>query len=202
MQDGASPGRGRVRALLNWCGALVGLLMILAGGLLQPTVPWWTPETGAGLRDLPITAQVPAVLLTALVCGPRAGLLASVAYLTLGLVLLPVFQDGGGFDYLLQPSFGFLAGFIPAAWFCGRLARQPGMNTLERLFGTAVLGLLLIQLSGLLNLLLGSLVHRWGESLPQLVLTYSLLALPGQLLMCAVVALLARVLRPLLLIER
>jgi biotin transport system substrate-specific component len=191
-----------VRALLNWCGALVGLLLILAGGLLQPTVPWWTAETGAGLRDLPITAQVPAVLLTALVCGPRAGLLASVAYLTLGLVLLPVFQDGGGFDYLLQPSFGFLAGFIPAAWFCGRLARQPGMNTLERLFGTAVLGLLLIHLSGVLNLLLGALVHRWSESLPQLVLTYSLLALPGQLLMCAVVALLARLLRPLLLIER
>ncbi|MFZ4564902.1 MAG: biotin transporter BioY [Prochlorococcaceae cyanobacterium] len=191
-----------MRALLNWCGALVGLLLILAGGLLQPTVPWWTAETGAGLRDLPITAQVPAVLLTALVCGPRAGLLASVAYLTLGLVLLPVFQDGGGFDYLLQPSFGFLAGFIPAAWFCGRLARQPGMNTLERLFGTAVLGLLLIHLSGVLNLLLGALVHRWSESLPQLVLTYSLLALPGQLLMCAVVALLARLLRPLLLIER
>jgi biotin transport system substrate-specific component len=191
-----------VRALLNWCGALVGLLLILAGGLLQPTVPWWTAETGAGLRDLPITAQVPAVLLTALVCGPRAGLLASVAYLTLGLVLLPVFQDGGGFDYLLQPSFGFLAGFIPAAWFCGRLARQPGMNTLERLFGTAVLGLLLIHLSGVLNLLLGALVHRWSESLPQLVLTYSLLALPGQLLMCAVVALLARLLRPLLLMER
>jgi biotin transport system substrate-specific component len=191
-----------VRALLNWCGALVGLLLILAGGLLQPSVPWWTAETGAGLRDLPITAQVPAVLLTALVCGPRAGLLASVAYLTLGLVLLPVFQDGGGFDYLLRPSFGFLAGFIPAAWFCGRLARQPGMNTLERLFGSAVLGLLLIHLSGLLNLLLGALLHRWSESLPQLVLTYSLLALPGQLLMCAVVALLARLLRPLLLMER
>jgi biotin transport system substrate-specific component len=76
------------------------------------------------------------------------------------------------------------------------------MNTLERLFGTAVLGLLLIHLSGVLNLLLGALVHRWSESLPQLVLTYSLLALPGQLLMCAVVALLARLLRPLLLIER
>jgi biotin transport system substrate-specific component len=191
-----------VRALLNWCGALVGLLLILAGGLLQPAVPWWTPAGGAGLLDLPTTAQVPAVLLTALVCGPRAGLLASVAYLTLGLVLLPVFQDGGGFDYLLQPSFGFLAGFIPSAWFCGRLARQSGMTTLDRLFGTAVLGLLLIHLSGVLNLLLGALVHRWSEPLPQLVLTYSLLALPGQLLLCAVVALLARVLRPLLLLER
>lgn len=202
MQDGASHGCGRVRALLNWCGALVGLLLILAGGLLQPTVPWWSPQMGAGLRDLPITAQVPAVLLTALVCGPRSGLLASVAYLTVGLVVLPVFQDGGGVDYLLQPSFGFLAGFIPAAWFCGRLARQPGMNTLDRLFGTAVLGLLLIHLSGLLNLLLGAVLHRWSESLPQLVVTYSLLALPGQLLMCALVALLARVLRPLLLIER
>jgi biotin transport system substrate-specific component len=191
-----------VRALLNWCGALVGLLLILAGGLLQPAVPWWTPTSGAALQDLPITAQVPALLLTALVCGPRAGLLASVAYLTLGLVLLPVFQDGGGTDYLLQPSFGFLAGFIPAAWFCGRLARQPGMTTLDRLFGTAVLGLLLIHLSGVLNLLLGALMHRWTEPLPQLVLSYSLLTLPGQLLMCAVVAVVARVLRPLLLLDR
>ncbi len=180
----------------------MGLLLILAGGLLQPAVPWWTPASGAALQDLPITAQVPALLLTALVCGPRAGLLATVAYLTLGLVLLPVFQDGGGMDYLLQPSFGFLAGFIPAAWFCGRLARQPGMTTLDRLFGTAVLGLLLIHLSGVLNLLLGALVHRWTEPLPQLVLSYSLLALPGQLLMCAVVAVVARVLRPLLLLDR
>jgi biotin transporter BioY len=35
---------------------------------------------------LPITLQVPALLLTALVCGPRSGMLAAVAYLSLGLM--------------------------------------------------------------------------------------------------------------------
>jgi hypothetical protein len=54
----------------------------------------------------------------------------------------------------------------------------------------------------LINLALGSLAHRWGESLPQLAITYSLLPLPGQLLLCCVVAVLARLLRPLLLINR
>jgi biotin transport system substrate-specific component len=198
----ATEGAGSLRALLNWWGALVGLLLILTGGLLQPAVPWWDAQRGLDFKELPITAQVPALLLTALVCGPRSGMLAAVAYLSLGMAVLPVFQDGGGLAYLQQPSFGYLAGFIPAAWLCGRLSQQEGMGRLDRLAGSAVLGLVTIQLCGLINLALGSLAHRWGESLPQLAITYSLLPLPGQLLLCCVVAVLARLLRPLLLINR
>ncbi|NBP98338.1 MAG: biotin transporter BioY [Synechococcaceae bacterium WB6_3A_227] len=191
-----------MRALLNWWGALVGLLLILTGGLLQPALPWWSSQAGFSFHDLPITAQVPALLLTALVCGPRSGMLAAVAYLSLGLSVIPVFQEGGGLAYLQQPSFGYLAGFIPAAWLCGRLAKQSGMDSLERLTGTACLGVLTIQLCGLLNLGLGSLARRWGESLPQLLITYSLMPLPAQLLLCCVVGVMARFLRPLLLVNR
>jgi len=191
-----------LRALLNWWGALVGLLLILTGGLLQPALPWWTPQTGFIFQDLHITAQVPALLLTALVCGPRSGVLAAVAYLSLGLSVIPVFQEGGGLAYLQQPSFGYLAGFMPAAWLCGRLAQQSGMDRLERLTGITLLGVGTIQVCGLLNLALGSLAHRWSESLPQLALTYSLLPLPSQLLLCCFVGLLARILRPLLLVNR
>jgi biotin transport system substrate-specific component len=189
-----------VRALANWSGAIAGLLLILTGGLIQAAVPAFGP-TGLTLIPLPITLQVPALLLTALVCGPRSAMLAGVAYLSLGLFQLPVFHAGGGLSYLLDPGFGYLAGFLPAAWVTGRLARQNGMDQLLSLTGAALIGLAVLQLCGLANLLLGGLVGRWGGALPQLLLSYSLGPLVPQLLLCCAVAVLALPLRRLLLVE-
>jgi biotin transport system substrate-specific component len=191
-----------LRALANWSGAVVGLLLIVMGGLIQAAVPLPLPGGGVRLLDLPVTAQVPAVLLTALVCGPRPAMLAAVAYLSLGLLVLPVFHSGGGMAYLLDPGFGYLAGFVPAAWLTGRLARQEGMGDILRLLGSACFGLLVIQLCGLANLLLGALAGRWGAGLPDLLLAYSLGPLLPQLLLCCGVAVLAVPLRRILLVDR
>jgi len=191
----------RLRALANWSGAVVGLLLIISGGLIQTFVPLPAPGGGLALQELPVTAQVPALLLTALVCGPRPALLAAVAYLSLGLLMLPVFHGGGGMAYLLDPGFGFLAGFVPAGWLAGRLARQEGMGELLRLLGSAVIGLLVIQLCGIANLLIGALAGRWGGSLTDLLLSYSLGPLLPQLLLCCAVAVLAVPLRKLLLVQ-
>lgn len=189
-----------MRALATWSGAIAGLLLILVGGLIQAAVPWPTQLDRWSLIYLPITLQVPALLLTALVCGHRSALLASVGYLSLGLLQLPVFHGGGGVAYLLDPGFGFLAGFVPAGWLSGKLARQAGMNDLLRLLGAALVGLGVLQLCGVLNLLLGSLANRWGPGLPALLVTYSLAPLPSQLLLCCAVALVALGLRRLLLV--
>ena len=78
---------------------------------VRPVLP---QPISPSLLSLPSTWQVPALLICALVAGPRAGVIASVAYLTIGLVDLPVFHGGGGLAYLLTPGFGYLAGFIPA----------------------------------------------------------------------------------------
>lgn len=179
----------------------MGLLLIISGGLIQTFIPLPTTGGGVVLQELPVTAQVPALLLTALVCGPRPTLLAAVAYLSLGLLMLPVFHGGGGMAYLLDPGFGYLAGFVPAGWVTGRLARQEGMGELLRLLGAALLGLLTIQLCGITNLLIGGLVGRWGGSLVDLLLSYSLGPLLPQLLLCCAVAVLAVPLRRLLLVE-
>ena len=56
-----------------------------------------------------MTLQVPALLFTALVCGHRPAMLAGMAYISLGLFQLPVFQSGGGLSYLSDPAFGYLA---------------------------------------------------------------------------------------------
>ena len=188
-----------VRALATWSGAFAGLMLILVGSLIPAALIW--PNTSVQVLPLPSTWQVPALLVCALVCGPRAGVIAAVAYLTIGLVDLPVFHDGGGLGYLLNPGFGYLAGFVPAAWLCGRLAQQERMNDVARLFLAACAGLLMIQICGLLNILIGGLLGRWSAAIPDLFFSYGLGPLPAQLALCAAAALLALPLRRLLLID-
>jgi len=187
-----------LRALATWSGAIAGLLMIVAGGLIPAAIPFPDAD-GWSLRPLGITLQVPALLFTALVAGPRSALLAAMAYLSVGLFQLPVFQEGGGIGYLLDPGFGYLAGFVPAGWITGKLARQGGMDDPLALTGAAVLGLLVLQLCGLVNLLLGAVAGRWGTSLLPLLMGYGLALLP-QLVLCCAAGLLAWLLRRILLV--
>ena len=189
-----------MRAIAIWSGAIAGLLLILVGGLIQAAVPWPSP-TGLGLTNLPITLQVPALLLTALVCGPRSAMLAAVAYLSLGLFQLPVFHGGGGTGYLFNPGFGYLAGFLPAAWITGKLSRQTGMGSLIGLVASCAVGLGVMQLCGVANLLLGALVGQWRSNLVQLLVSYTLAPLIPQLLLICAVAVVALPLRRLVMVE-
>lgn len=188
-----------MRALANLSGAIAGLLLILVGGLMPALLPLWDPASGWVLKPLMITLQVPALLLTALVCGHRAAVLAAVAYLSIGLFQLPVFHEGGGISYLLDPGFGYLAGFVPAAWLTGKLGRQQGLDDPLSLSCLAAIGLLVIHLCGLTNLVLGGLAGRWGTSFLPLLRDYSLALLP-QLVACSAVGVLAWLLRRLLLV--
>ena len=188
-----------MRALATWSGAIAGLLLIVVGGLIPAASPFHD-SMGWGLRPLGITLQVPALLLTALVCGPRSAMLAAVAYLSIGLFQLPVFHEGGGLGYLLDPGFGYLAGFVPAAWVTGRLARRARLDDPLGLAAAAAVGLAVMHLTGLINLLLGGLAGRWSTGLLPLLISYTLALLP-QLLLCCAVGLLAWLMRRLLLIE-
>ena len=58
--------------------------------------------------------------------------------------------------------------------------------------------MLTVQLCGGLNLVVGDWAGRWAEPLPQLLLSYGLLPLGGQILLCTAVAVISRLLRPLL----
>ena len=176
----------------------MGLLTILIGSLIPAAILLPAPLQ---VVDLPVSWQVPALLLCAMVSGPRAGVIASVAYLTVGLGDLQVFQGGGGMAYVLEPSFGYLAGFVPAAWLTGRLAQQDGMGDVIKLSASAVAGLIVLQGCGVVNLLLGAALNRWDPSLLELLIQYSIGPLPGQLLLCISAAVLAVVLRRLLVVD-
>ena len=73
-----------------------------------------------------ITLQTFFTAMAGCVLGPWYGALSQLWYVALGLVGLPIFTQGGGIGYLMQPTCGFLIGLIPAAWVIGRIAgRKP-----------------------------------------------------------------------------
>ena len=71
-----------------------------------------------------ITLQFFFTAMAGCLLGSGCGALSQLIYVALGLLGLPVFTAGGGFSYVLHPTFGFLLGLIPAAWVIGRLARS------------------------------------------------------------------------------
>ena len=156
-------------------------------------------RNGIQTLSLGITYQIGAVMLVGCLGGKNAGAISQIAYLVLGLTWLPVFSQGGGADYLKQPYFGYVLGFIPGAWICGLLAfkTQP---KLESIAFSCLFGLSAVHITGLSYLICSHAFHWLNSQSPllQLALKYSLYPLPGQLVIVCAVTVLAYGLRHLM----
>lgn len=97
---------------LTLCGLFIALITV--GTFIRIPIP------GGDY----FTLQFLFTLLAGIVLGGRLGALAVGTYVLLGLVGVPVFAAGGGPGYIVQPTFGYLLGFILQAWFCGHYAHQ------------------------------------------------------------------------------
>lgn len=71
------------------------------------------------LPVVPLTLQVFFVYLAGILLGSRGGALSQLFYMALGLIGLPVFTGGGGPQAILHPTFGYIVGFVAAAWAAG-----------------------------------------------------------------------------------
>lgn len=120
-------------------------------------IPSGTKVADLTPTSLGITYQLLGVFFTGCVGGKNAGAYAQIAYVILGLFRLPVFYQGGSFEYLQQPTFGYILGFIPGAWLCGFLS-LPGKRRLELFVISAFVGLLVIHFCGIIYLLLYTLI--------------------------------------------
>lgn len=198
----------RVLAPFELLWALIGLVLTIAATWMETFIvnaPWNWGQAGLQAQSLGVTFQVGAVLLTGCLGGKNAAALSQIAYLFLGLILfqvfeLPVFTQGGGLSYVREPGFGYLIGFIPAGWVCGRLAFREAAQ-LENLAFSSVCGLGIIHGFGLIYLTLASLLgwlQTASASYWELLLTYSIQPLPGQLAVVCAVAVIAFVMRHLL----
>ncbi|MCQ9199261.1 MAG: biotin transporter BioY [Prochlorococcus marinus CUG1437] len=63
--------------------------------------------------ELPITWQIPTIILLTLIFDKKVVFRAFSIYIILGLFIFPVFHQGGSIGYLLTPNFGYLLGLYP-----------------------------------------------------------------------------------------
>ena len=74
------------------------------------------------LPNCPFTLQILFTTLAGIILGSRLGAISVGIYIILGLIGVPVFTSGGGPGYVLQPTFGYLIGFMVGAYVVGRFS--------------------------------------------------------------------------------
>ncbi|WP_291637450.1 biotin transporter BioY [Clostridium sp.] len=99
------------------------------------------------LGPVPITLQTFFVVLSGLILGAKLGALSQITYVILGLVGLPIFAGGyGGLGAIVRPSFGFLIGYIVAAYIIGKLTEKD--KSLSKIIYSVILGSFVIYIIG------------------------------------------------------
>ena len=108
--------------------SLIAAGVVVVGLLAQVTIP---------LPYVPITGQTLGVILVGAALGSKRGAASLATYLVAGLAGAPIFAEfGGGPGMVLEPSFGFIIGFIPSAFVAGWMAERAW----DRKFALALLG--------------------------------------------------------------
>ena len=135
------------------------------------------------------TLQFLFTLLAGLLLGARLGALAVVVYIALGLLGVPVFASGGGPSYVLQPTFGYLIGFVVQAWLCGRYARRGAQVRFRSLLLVNLLGMAVVYLLGISwfyvfsNFVLDAPIALWAA-----IFYCGILQAPPDFLLCVAAA--------------
>lgn len=148
---------------------------------------------------VPFTLQYLFTMLAGLLLGGKRGCLAVCVYIVLGLIGLPIFAQGGGIGYIFQPSFGYIIGFAAGAFVTGTIAGRVNRPGYKRLFAANFAGLGIVYLFGMVyyylmsNLYLESPIGLWP-----LFLYCFILAVPGDILLCVVGAVLGKRIIPLI----
>lgn len=147
------------------------------------------------------TLQFMFVLLSGMLLGSKFGTYATGLYVLIGLIGFPVFAAGGGPQYILKPTFGYLLGFIVTAFATGFIVEyfedREGSLKLRHILVAAFAGMLITYMIGftykylILKYYVGDVKSLWviiAASIP--------LDVPGDSMLAVVSALIGMRLRP------
>ena len=148
----------------------------------------------------PFTLQLLFTTLAGLVLGPVYGGISVLCYIVLGLIGVPVFATGGGFGYVLQPTFGYLVGFAAGAFLTGLIAgKNREACSFLRLLAANFAGLLVVYLMGIVYFWLIKTFYIGNPiGFKALILYCFVIAVPGDIVLCVVAAILSKKLLPIL----
>jgi biotin transport system substrate-specific component len=140
---------------------------------------------------VPLTFQTVISVLAGLLLGWKKGAIAMAIYCVMGLIGIPVFANfGSGFVYFLKPSFGYIIGFIFSAFVAGIIC-QNKKYPLWRYIVAAVAAFLVNYLIGIPYF---ALIWRYvynSADVWEACLTYNILYMPKDLILCVLAAIVA-----------
>ena len=100
------------------------------------------------IGPVPITLQSFFVLLSGIILGSKKAVFSQITYLLLGLIGFPIFSGfSGGLQHIFKPSFGFIIGYIAAAYVVGKLTEEKTVT--QYLWAAVLIGILIIYTFGL-----------------------------------------------------
>ena len=159
--------------------------LVTVGAYLRIPTPWAT-----------LTMQLPFALLAGLLLGRIWGTAAMGIYVAAGLVGLPVFAGGGGFAYVLQPTFGYILALVPAVLAVGILTSKD--KTPRRLVLGALCGILVVYAIGVAYAIMITSLVLGVPDAGGVVILGALITLPKDILLGVGAGLLSARLLPIL----
>lgn len=148
---------------------------------------------------VPFTLQFLFTMMAGLLLGGKLGALSVGIYALLGLAGLPIFAEGGGFWYLLKPSFGYILGFVAGSYVTGKMTENLENLTFGRILFANFTGLFIVYAMGMVyyyiicNFVINTPIGVWP-----LFLYCFILAVPGDICLCFLAAFLAKRIKPML----
>jgi biotin transport system substrate-specific component len=148
---------------------------------------------------VPFTLQFLFTMLAGLLLGQRLGAISVFTYIILGLDGLPVFTEGGGLTYIFKPTFGYIIGFWVGSYVTGMIANKVLYPSYKRLLAANFTGLCIVYSFGMVyywlisNFYLGTGIGLWP-----LFLYCFILAVPGDIALCILSAILAKRIIPII----
>jgi len=91
----------------------VTLQSLVISTMLPVYIPIKFIDKSINSIEMPITWQIPTIILLTLIFHKKVVFSAFTIYIILGLFVAPVFHEGGSMGYLLTPNFGYLLGLYP-----------------------------------------------------------------------------------------
>ena len=127
-----------------------------------------------GIFEIPITWQLPSVVIITLIFKSKIVIKAFSIYLIIGLFFIPVFHQGGSLGYLLTPNFGYLLGMYPLIIIIDNLNKRNKLINYYHLLKYGILGISSMHFIGIVYNCIQVLFSKQSELLLYNISKYSI----------------------------
>ncbi len=102
------------------------------------------------IPGVPFTLQIVFTTMAGLMLGGMWGGGAVAIYTLMGLIGIPVFTAGGGIMYVMQPTFGYILGFIFGAMACGFIVKKSKSKSIWIYIAASLVNMAIIYVIGVI----------------------------------------------------